>query len=72
MASAEEGLLNLCTEIGITVVVEKMMNQELTAKIGLKGRHNPKRRAYRKGYVRFGHASAIFHVFLGLFYFQAP
>ena len=51
MASAEEGLLNLCTEIGITVV-EQMMNQELDAKIGLKGRHTPKRRAYRNGYEK--------------------
>ena len=47
--SAKEGLLNLCTHVGL-MVVEQMMEQELTEKIGPKGQHNPNRKAYRNGY----------------------
>ncbi len=46
MECAKEGLLSLCTAVGLQVV-EKMMDQELDAKIGPKGKHNPDRQATR-------------------------
>jgi putative transposase len=49
MASAQDGLLNLCKNIGLEVV-KQMMDQELDDKIGPKGKHNPDRQAYRNGY----------------------
>ena len=49
MKSAKEGLLFLCTTVGLQVV-EKMMEQELDAKISPKGKHNPDRQANRNGY----------------------
>lgn len=49
MESAKEGLLNLCTNVGL-IVVKQMMEQELNEKLGPKGKHNSNRKGYRNGY----------------------
>lgn len=45
----KEGLLAWCVRIGLKVL-EAMMEQEITEKVGPKGKHNKNRKGYRHGY----------------------
>lgn len=47
-AAIKEGLLALSCTAGL-LVMEQMMQEELTVKVGPKGRHNPDRQAVRNG-----------------------
>jgi len=47
-ASIKDGLMALCCSAGLAVVAQ-LMEEEMTAKVGPKGRHDPERIATRNG-----------------------
>jgi hypothetical protein len=47
-ASIKDGLMALCCSAGLGVVTQ-LMEEEMTAKVGPKGRHDPERIATRNG-----------------------
>ena len=47
--AAKEGLLALAVQVGLEVF-RKLLEIEVTMKVGEKGKHNPNRQAYRHGY----------------------
>jgi putative transposase len=48
MGAAKEGLLALAVAVGLDVL-RSMMEAEVTAIVGLRGKHNPSRKAFRHG-----------------------
>jgi len=48
MGAAKEGLLALAVAVGLDVL-RSMMEAEVTAIVGPKGKHNPNRKAFRHG-----------------------
>jgi putative transposase len=50
-ASIKDGLMACCCSAGLAVVA-RLMEEEMTAKVGPKGRHDPERIATRNGSAR--------------------